>query len=278
MAVSDAVRARSCRFVWAVVVCAMPIVGMRDAAVAGADGPLHVRQGLFLVADPGLTDPNFSETVILITHHGPQGTTGVVINRPTAVPLSRALPDLPALADRPETVFMGGPVGREAMVMLMRTREPHESARRVFGNVYEGRSADALTHLLKQTDPKAAFRFYAGYAGWTSGQLENELDRGSWRVLPADSAVVFDRDPDVIWSEMIRRSSGRFVRARFDDQVLPSPPDAGGGAEPPPPASLFLSVFLSAAGAAGVAGADSFAVFDSGAPVSDVSLSLPLPE
>ena len=278
MAVSDAVRARSCRFVWAVVVCVMPIVGMRGAAVAGADGPMRVRQGIFLVADPGLTDPNFSETVVLITHHGPQGTTGVVINRPTTTPLSRALPDLPSLADRPETLFVGGPVGREAVVMLMRTIEPHESARRVFGDVYESRSADALAHLLKQTDPKAVFRFYAGYAGWASGQLEDELDRGSWRVLPADSAVVFDRDPDVIWSEMIRRSSERFVRARFDDQVLPSPPDAGGGAEPPPPASLFLSVFLSAAGAAGAAGADSFAVLDSGAPVSDVSLSLPLPE
>ncbi|OGW61529.1 MAG: hypothetical protein A2638_01065 [Nitrospirae bacterium RIFCSPHIGHO2_01_FULL_66_17] len=275
MAVSDAVRVRSCRFVWAVVVCVMPIVGMRGAAVAGADGPTHVRQGIFLVADPGLTDPNFSETVVLITHHGPQGTTGVVINRPTTTPLSHALPDLPSLADRPETLFVGGPVGREAVVMLMRTIEPHESARRVFGDVYESRSADALAHLLKQTDPKAVFRFYAGYAGWASGQLEDELDRGSWRVLPADSAVVFDRDPDVIWSEMIRRSSERFVRARFDDQVLPSPPDAGGGAEPPPPASLFLSVFLSAAGAAGAAGADSFAVLDSGAPVSDVSLPLP---
>lgn len=272
MAVNAAVRVRSCRFAWAVVVCVMPIVGMRGAAVAEADGPMHVRQGLFLVADPDLTDPNFSETVVLITHHGPQGTTGVVINRPTTTLLSHALPDLPSLADRPETLFVGGPVGREAVVMLMRTREPHESARRVFGDVYEGRSADALAHILKQTDPKAAFRFYAGYAGWASGQLEDELDRGSWRVLPADSAVVFDRDPDVIWSEMIRRSSERFVRARFDDQVLPSPPDAGGGAEPPPPASLFLSAFLSAAGAAGV---DSFEVLDSGAPVPDVSLPLP---
>jgi hypothetical protein len=167
---------------------------------------------------------------------------------------------------------MGGPVGREAVVMLMRTREPHESARRVFGDVYESRSADALVRFLTQTDPKAVFRFYAGSAGWASGQLEDELDRGSWRVLPADSAVVFDRDPDVIWSEMIRRSSERFVRDRFDDQVVPSPPDAG--AEPPPPASLFLSAVLSAAGAAGV---DSFAVLDSGAPVSDVSLSLSLP-
>jgi putative transcriptional regulator len=242
------------------------------AGIAGADEPLHIRKGLFLVAAPDLTDPNFSETVILITHHGPQGTTGVVINRPTTTLLSRALPDLPALADRPETLFMGGPVGREAVVMLMRTREPHESARRVFGDVYESRRADALARLLTQTDP--VFRFYAGSAGWASGQLEDELDRGSWRVLPADSAVVFDRDPDVIWSEMIRRSSERFVRAGFDDQVLPSPPDAGGGAEPPPPASLFLSAFLSAAGAAG---ADSFAVLDSGAPVSDAALSFSLP-
>lgn len=260
---------------WLSLVFVLSIIGVcgvagAPAGIAGAGEPLHIRKGLFLVAAPDLTDPNFSETVVLITRHGPQGTTGVVINRPTTTLLSHALPDLPSLADRPETLFVGGPVGREAVVMLMRTREPHESARRVFGDVYESRSADALANLLKQTDPKAAFRFYAGYAGWASGQLEDELDRGSWRVLPADSAVVFDRDPDVIWSEMIRRSSERFVRARFDDQVGPSPPDAG--ADPPPPASLFLSVFLSAAGAAGV---DSFAVLDSGAPVPDVSLPLP---
>src|SRR3990172_12089254 len=112
MAVSAAVRVRSCGLVWVVVVCVMPIVVMRGAAVAGAEGPMRVRQGIFLVADPGLTDPNFSETVVLITHHGPRGTTGVVINRPTTTLLSRALPDLPALADRPETLFMRGQIGR----------------------------------------------------------------------------------------------------------------------------------------------------------------------
>src|SRR3989338_3274969 len=105
MAVSAVVRVKSCRFVWPVFVCVMLILEIRGTATAGAEEPLHIRKGIFLVADPGLADPNFSETVILITHHGPQGTTGVVINRPTTTLLSRALPDLPSLADRPETLL-----------------------------------------------------------------------------------------------------------------------------------------------------------------------------
>ena len=117
MAVNAMVRVKSCRFVWPALGCAILIVGIRGMAVAGADEPLHIRKGLFLVADPDLTDPNFSQTVVVITHHGPQGTTGVVINRPTTTLLSHALPDLPSLADRPETLFAGGPVGREAVVM-----------------------------------------------------------------------------------------------------------------------------------------------------------------
>jgi hypothetical protein len=111
------------------------------AGIAGADEPLHIRKGLFLVAAPDLTDPNFSETVILITHHGPQGTTGVVINRPTTTLLSRALPDLPALADRPRRYLWAVPWGGGDGDADAHP-QPHESAARVRRRP-RGRSAGA---------------------------------------------------------------------------------------------------------------------------------------
>jgi putative transcriptional regulator len=77
--------------------------------------------------------------------------------------------------------------------------------------VYVTQAVEVLLDALKSDDPATAIRLFAGYAGWAPGQLADEIARGSWRVVPAEAAVLFDRDPEVIWKEMIRRTSEQFI-------------------------------------------------------------------
>lgn len=177
-----------------------------------------VAKGVFLVADPRLMDRNFGETVVLIIDHGQGGTLGVIINRTTTTRLSRLLPDLKELKDRTDTLYIGGPVLHEAMVMLWRSPASSPSAQPVFADVYFSPGVVPLADLLKNTHPKNAFRVYAGHAGWAPGQLEAELHRGDWRVIPADSGVIFGNDPEKVWPQMIQRSSQQLVNDHERDR------------------------------------------------------------
>lgn len=172
---------------------------------------LRIDKGLFLIAEPHLRDPNFSQTVVLIIDHGARGTTGVIINRPTSTRLSEVLSEPEELAERSETLYVGGPVEPRLLLLLVRARQPPKHADHVFDDVYVSRSTQALTDALKSDEPKTAIRIFAGYAGWAPGQVADEIRAGGWRVVPADATVVFDRDAEVIWKEMIRRTSESFI-------------------------------------------------------------------
>jgi putative transcriptional regulator len=186
-------------------------------AHAAPQGPVReIAKGIFLIADPALTDPNFDRTVVLITEHGPGGTVGLVINRPTTRPVSHVLPNMKQLAGRPETLFLGGPVERRVLLVLIRTSDPPMAASRVFADVYVSPHVDTLTDVLARGNRLDTFRLYAGYAGWTLGQLKDEIDRGSWRMLRADAVTLFERDPDAVWDEMIQRASQQFAEPEAD--------------------------------------------------------------
>lgn len=172
---------------------------------------MKIEKGVFLIADLRLVDPNFSKTVVLITQHGAGGSVGVVINRPTSTPLSRALPPIKALEDQPGTLFVGGPVQREVMILLCRTGTPPESASPVFEKVYFSLQMKSLNELLTRAPSQDRFRIYSGYAGWSSGQLQREIDRGDWRILPADADLLFQEETDSLWETLFRRSSQQSV-------------------------------------------------------------------
>jgi putative transcriptional regulator len=173
--------------------------------------PTELGKGLFLIAEPSLRDPNFREAVILITHHNATGTMGVIINRPTSTPLSHLLEDREDLTELTDTLHLGGPVDRGVLLLLVRSPARPEHAEHVFDHVYLSQSLDVLLDALKSDDPQTAVRLFSGYAGWAPGQLADEITRGSWRVVPADPSVLFDRDAEVIWKEMIRRTSEQFI-------------------------------------------------------------------
>lgn len=168
--------------------------------------------GVFLVAKPGLPDPNFSETVVLVTQAADSSTVGVIVNRPTALALRQFLPDSPGTENYRGPVFFGGPVMREVLVALFLSEDPPAApAFHVLRNLYLTMHPDNIQPLLADRGRK--YRLYAGFSAWTPGQLESEFERGGWYVLPADAEAVFGSDPRDLWPELVRRAQTRPVGA-----------------------------------------------------------------
>jgi putative transcriptional regulator len=160
-------------------------------------------KGMFLIASPKLADPNFHHTIVLLCEHGSEGTLGVIINRPTEVLLSEALPDLSVLKGTSYRLFWGGPVQPTGILMLFRVKQTPSGTRSVLDGIYLGGNLQALERVITHPEPTETFRAYAGYAGWAPGQLEFEMTLGSWAIVPADSAIIFDKDPGDLWQDLV---------------------------------------------------------------------------
>ncbi|MGH8660806.1 MAG: YqgE/AlgH family protein [Burkholderiales bacterium] len=175
------------------------------AAPAGAAG--DDANAIFLVASPSLRDPNFRETVVLVTHPLEGGPWGVIINRPLEHRLSEVFTELEALKGRADSLFFGGPVARDGLVFLARLSQPPPRAVAVLRDVYFISDIETFEKLLRRPEPMQGLRVYAGYSGWAPGQLQGEIARGGWHVLPADAAMVFETDPARVWPELIKRAT-----------------------------------------------------------------------
>lgn len=168
---------------------------------------------IFLIANPGLQDPNFSETVVLVTHPREGPPWGVIINRPLDHLLSEVFTEYETLKYRKDVLFFGGPVARDGLVFLVRSSKSPPRAVPVLRDVYFISDIDWIEGLLQRPEPTRGLRVYVGYSGWAPGQLQREIERGGWHVLPADAATVFDTDPSRIWPELIKRAATRQIRA-----------------------------------------------------------------
>lgn len=168
-------------------------------------------KGVFLVAGRNLLDPNFYRSVVLLTAYGPEGAMGLVVNQPTQIKLSEVFPDAEAFRKSGKVLYRGGPVAAPRILMLFRTPSPPDSgAERVFDHVYMSASRSLLDTLIRGT--KVRFRLYGGHAGWAPGQLDMEIARGAWHVVPADADLVFAPAPSEIWQRLMDRMMLRSVR------------------------------------------------------------------
>jgi putative transcriptional regulator len=172
-----------------------------------------VARGKFLVATDNLVDPNFRETVVLMLEYGDDGALGVVINRPTDVKLSLVLPNVEELESRADTVFLGGPVARDRMVLLVRTTSAPQASERILDGVFVTSNLDVLRQMVRSPQASDRFRAFVGYAGWAPGQLDEEIARGDWNVTAGEPASLFEKDPANVWRELNERAGGTWVRA-----------------------------------------------------------------
>lgn len=192
-----------CAVAWAAT--SGPAAADEPPAPAGERAVAQLAKGKLLVASRDLLDPNFAETVVLLVDYDRDGAIGVVVNRPSPVPLGVALPDVKELRERPDVVYLGGPVARDRMLILLRSRHEPPQSLRVFDRVFASGSLDALRNSMARGESVRAF---AGYAGWGPGQLDNEVARGDWLIGPGESDAVFAEKPDTVWDALIERLSG----------------------------------------------------------------------
>jgi putative transcriptional regulator len=178
---------------------------MSSEAVAG------LRAGQLLVATPLLVDPNFDHTVVLLLDHDDDGSLGVVLNRPSPVPVHAILPDWSERVPEPDVIFQGGPVATDSALAVARVSDADDEPvgfRRIFGDVGII-DLDTPPELLAPV--VAGLRIFAGYAGWGGGQLAGEISEGSWLVLDSARSDVFGDAPDRLWSEVLRRQPGELA-------------------------------------------------------------------
>ena len=163
-------------------------------------------RGHLLIAGPGLVDPNFWRTVVLVGEHSDEGALGVVLNRSSETSVEEAVPELALLAEGMGAVHVGGPVQPSAVVVLADFAEPDDA---------ESLVLESVGFLPAEVEPESLgelrrARVYVGYAGWGPGQLDGELEEGSWIVEPALPDDVFTSDPEGLWSAVLRRKGGPF--------------------------------------------------------------------
>jgi putative transcriptional regulator len=174
--------------------------------------PKELAAGKLLVASRGLGDPQFAGTVILLVHDDENGVVGLILNRRTDVPLSQVL-DLKAAKDRADPVYSGGPVEPLAAFALLQSSAKIQKAEAIFGSVYLISDKDQFAKTLSSKPAPNVFHVYLGYAGWTQDQLRTEVKMGAWFVFPADTAAVFNSDPDSLWLHMIRKAELQMAKA-----------------------------------------------------------------
>ena len=181
---------------------------------SGSDDPAA---GKFLVATRSLLDPNFSRTVILLVSSDDDGALGIIINKPTPVTLNQMVEDLQGDEDDPVEVWVGGPVAHWQLVLLFKSDSHPEDTESVLDGVYFSGSREVLEDVLERD---MDLRVYAGYAGWSPGQLEHEIARGSWHVLPGEPELVFDGDPASLWEELVARGEAEWVTLPMDGHLV----------------------------------------------------------
>jgi putative transcriptional regulator len=162
--------------------------------------------GKLLIAGPSLWDPNFRRTVVLVGHHGDEGAIGVVLNRVSGLSVDEVVPSLGELVPPGEPLFFGGPVQRQAAVVLADFVDPERAEVVALGSI--GFLPEEVEDDVAGSIRRA--RVFAGYAGWGSGQLEAELGEESWIVEPALPADVFTEEPERLWDHVLARKGPEF--------------------------------------------------------------------
>jgi putative transcriptional regulator len=169
---------------------------------------MQLVSGMLLVATPALQDPNFADTVVLLLDVTDEGALGVVLNRPSHILVADVLEAWREVVSEPEVLFRGGPVGTDgalAVAQLRDVQDPPVGWRPVAGLLG---MVDLETPAELVDGSLATMRVFAGYAGWGAGQLEGEIEEGSWYVVSGEAGDAFRDDTSGLWRDVMRRQPG----------------------------------------------------------------------
>lgn len=182
-----------------------------------AHSDLEAQKGDLLISEPFLMDPNFSRTVILLCEHNEEGSFGFVLNKPSQMKLSDVLEDV---ENRKDKVYIGGPVQQNALQFIHKNQRLIEGGSKVREGIFWGGNFEQMLAMI-DTDLIAVsdIKFFAGYSGWSSGQLKSELEVKSW-IISRDFDIdqIFDTDVEFLWKAVLNTMGGKYkIAANFPE-------------------------------------------------------------
>ena len=167
-----------------------------------------IQAGSLLIAEPFMLDPYFRRSVVLLCEHEDDSSLGFIISKQLDVKVSDLIADFPEFD---QLVFYGGPVQTDTIHYIHNVGELLEESVMIAPGVFWGGSFEKLKFLIdKQLILPDNIRFFVGYSGWSEGQLQEELQYGSWITGAADANYVFRFDPDKVWKSVLEHKGSTY--------------------------------------------------------------------
>ncbi len=165
-------------------------------------------RGKLLIAEPFLGDANFERSVVLLCEHNESGSFGLVLNQSTQLMLKDVIAD-DLFSDVP--LHIGGPVEQNTLHFIHSLGEQIEESIQVSDRLYWGGDFEQVKSLLNRGKiTPEEIRFFIGYSGWGSGQLQHELNQQAWIVTNAESDFIFRTTAEQFWRGILRRMDGKY--------------------------------------------------------------------
>jgi len=165
--------------------------------------------GTLLIAEPFLKDPNFMRTVVLMCRQSEEeGCFGFVLNKPYHLTLNELIPEMEGIEI---PVYIGGPVQVDTLHYIHQYPELLHEAQEISGDIYWGGNFETLKILLKNREiDRDKIKFFIGYSGWDSGQLEIEMKEKSWLTVSSTRNIVFETPMEDIWKASLKHLGGNY--------------------------------------------------------------------
>lgn len=177
---------------------------------------------IILIAHPAFRDLEYRQTVLVAAPAPNGGHVGVILNRPTRRSLGSLFPEHEPSKRVQDPVYYGGPFSRGALVALVKAdNAPGSGSVLLMKNLYLAFRANTIDSVIESTPNEA--RYFVGYVGWRPGELKAEIDRGLWSVTGADVDVIFRKDTEGLWEELLQQS--KRIRAAAPIEGLASLPE-----------------------------------------------------
>lgn len=161
-----------------------------------------LEKGCFLISQPFMVEGNFRRTVIYLAEYNKDGALGFIINRPLDYNADELMADFPEFKD---SAYFGGPVATNTIQYVHKSGDILDESIEIKEGIYWGGNFEKLKFLIEEKlITPSSLKFYVGYSGWSSGQLEDELKHGSWIVAPSDANFMFNnKNESKTWSKVL---------------------------------------------------------------------------
>jgi putative transcriptional regulator len=177
-----------------------------------------VQKGKILLSEPFMADPNFKRTAVLVCEHDEEGSVGFIMNKPLNMRIDEIIEDFPEFDAE---VGLGGPVQTDTIHYVHNVGDLLEGSMKVMDGVYWGGDFDKLKFLIaQQLIQPHNIRFFVGYSGWSEGQLDDEMETGSWVIADMDANYLFKSNPENLWKQVMYNKGNTYtVIAQMPDSV-----------------------------------------------------------